>query len=59
MFVVTKDDINSKTQFVAALKKFIHTGQTTVPQSNNREYHSSPGEMELLYAIVGYFETHD
>lgn len=59
MFVVTKDDINSKTQFVAALKKFIHTGQTTVPQSNNREYHSSPGEMELLYAIVGYFEAHD
>lgn len=58
LFVVTKDDINSKSQFVAALRKFIHTGQTTVPQPNGREYNTSHGEMELLHAIADYFDAH-
>jgi len=58
MFVITEHDINSKAQFVTALRKFLHTGQTTVPQDNGREYHMSPGESNLVEAIADYFEAH-
>lgn len=58
LFVVTKDDINSKSQFIAALRKFLKTGQTTVPTDNGREYHSSAGELTLINAIADYFEAH-
>lgn len=57
-FYVTKDDINSKSQFVAALRKFLTTGKTTVPPDNGREYHSSPGELTLVAAIADYFDAH-
>lgn len=58
MFVITKDDINSKAQFVAALRKFLKTGQTTIPQENGREYNASAGELTLIHAIADYFEAH-
>lgn len=58
LFVVTKDDINSKSQFVAALRKFLTTGKTTVPPDNGREYHMRPGESNLVEAIADYFDAH-
>ena len=57
-FYVTKDDINSKAQFVAALRKFLKTGQTTIPQENGREYNASAGELTLIHAIADYFDAH-
>ncbi len=57
-FYVTKDDINSKSQFVAALRKFLKTGKTTVPPDNGREYHLGPGELLLIEAITDYFDAH-
>lgn len=59
-FYVTKDDINSKTQFVAALRTYLKTGKTTKPTDNGRVYAaSSPGEVNLIAAIADYFEQHD
>lgn len=57
-FYVTKDDINSKSQFVAALRKFLATGQTTVPQENGREHRANPSELLLINALADYFDAH-
>jgi hypothetical protein len=59
MFVVTDNDISTKTQLVAALRKFLVTGKTTVPPDNGRDYHASPGELVLVHAIADYYEYND
>lgn len=53
-FVVTEDDISTKSQFVAALRKFLQTGVTPT----ERDYTPHPGELLLVGAIADYFEAH-
>jgi hypothetical protein len=56
-FYITDDDITTKTKFVAAIRKFLATGETTTP--GDREYRPSRGELELVHAIADYFVAHD
>lgn len=56
-FYVTADDITTKTQFVAALRRFLSTGETTTPYDNGK-YQVSPGTLKLIAAFVSYLETH-
>lgn len=54
---ITEEDITTKTQFVAALRRFLATGKTTTPYHHD-EYSPSRGELLLIDAIARYFEDH-
>jgi hypothetical protein len=62
LFQVTDDDITTKPKFIAAIRRFLASGElprTGDPDlDDDREYRASRGELLLVDAIAKYFEDH-
>lgn len=62
LFQITDDDITTKTKFIAAIRRFLATGQLPrtgdLDLDDDREYQPSRGELLIVDAIARYFEDH-